>query len=84
MKLHMLTTEDNPYDPFTRFNDWRRFDEDQGYDTCGLLARITSTSDELSETDQDLALELAIDEIIKENILGIYIKVPQESEVSSP
>ena len=71
----MLTTADNPFDPFTQFDEWLRFDESKGYNTCAYLARIAKTSDELSETDQNLAIQSAIDEIIRMNVLGIYKKV---------
>ena len=71
----MLTTADNPFDPFTQFDDWKRFDETQGYYTCSYLARIAKLSDELSEADEALAIEQAIDEIVRMNILGIYKKV---------
>lgn len=71
----MLTTADNPFDPFTEFDEWLRFDESKGYNTCAYLARIAKTSDELSETDQNLAIQSAIDEIIRMNVLGIYKKV---------
>lgn len=76
----MLTTVDNPYNPFIHYDDWYAFDEAQGYHTCAFLARITKTSEELSETDQDLANELAIEEIVKENVLGLYRKVTLSSE----
>lgn len=78
MAQHMITTIDNPYDPFTRFDEWYEFDESQGYHTSSFLARIIITSDELSEADQDLAREEAIDEIVKENTLGIYKKVSEK------
>ena len=75
---YMLTTLDNPFDPFEEFDEWNSFDESKGYYTNGMLARIVITSDQLSETDQDRAVEMAIDEIIQENVLGIYRKVGQE------
>lgn len=71
----MLTTIDNPFDPFTQFDEWFAFDEAKGYHTCAYLARIAKTSDELSEADEEVAVEAAIDEIVKFNILGIYKKV---------
>lgn len=73
--VHMLTTIDNPYSPETQWDEWFQFDSSHGYHTPGLLARITRSSDELSEVDQDAARELAIDEIIRENVLGILKKV---------
>lgn len=75
---HMLTTIDNPFDPFDRFDDWYRYDEARGYCSSGLIARIALTSDELSPGDQALAIEAAIDEIVSENILGLYKKVSRE------
>lgn len=75
MTVHMLTTKDNPYDPFTQFDEWYAFDEKFGYHTTGYLARVARSSHELSDVDQDLAMESAIDEIVKENINGMYTKV---------
>lgn len=71
----MLTTVDNPYNPFTHFNEWRVYDEASGYFTSSFLARIVRTSDSLSEADQILAIEQAIDEIVEENVLGLYRKI---------
>ena len=34
MEMCMLTTTDNPYDPFTQYEAWYRFDEDNGYHSC--------------------------------------------------
>lgn len=75
MALHMLTTVDNPYDPFTQFDEWDAEDRRLGYFTSSLLARVTITSDDLSEVDQDLDIERAIDEIVKENVSGMHRKV---------
>lgn len=71
----MLTTFDNPFDPFTQFDDWYQWDERSGYHSTSLLARIVQSSDELSDADQQLAYEQAIDEIVKENVLGVHTKV---------
>lgn len=62
-KATMLTTVDNPFDPFTQWDDWRRFDEDKGYYTCEFIARLVDSSPELSESDQELASLTAIYEI---------------------
>lgn len=78
-QLHMLTTIDNPFNPFTDYDRWSAWDEDAGYYTSAFLARIAITSSDLSEADQDVALENAIDEIVRENVLGLYVKVSQPS-----
>lgn len=71
----MLTTKDNPFNPFTHWEEWFAYDYSLGYHTPSYLARVTRTSDELSEADQDAAINDAIDEILQENILGIYTTV---------
>jgi hypothetical protein len=80
MDKHMLTTIDNPYDPTTQFDDWYAFDTASGYHTTAFLARVVRTSDSLSEADESLAIEQGIEEIIKENVLGIYKKVLIKNE----
>lgn len=77
-QMSMLTTTDNPFDPFTQFDEWFAFDESKGYHTSGYLARVVKTSDELSQQDEDIAIELAIDEIVNFNVLGIYKKVTRD------
>lgn len=75
---YMLSTIDNPYNPFDQWDEWDAFDRANGYNTCALLARVAVTSLELSEADQDLALNAAIDEIVQENVSGMHIKVSKE------
>ena len=74
----MLTTVDNPYNPFTQFDDWYAFDMLQGYNTCEYLARICFPSDALSISLNDAEIERAIDEAVKYNVIGIYKKVKRE------
>lgn len=71
----MLTTLDNPYDPFTQWDEWYTWDEAAGYHTTAYLARALVTSDQISDADQEVAVENAIDDIVKENVLGLYKKV---------
>lgn len=77
-----ITTSDNPYNPFTHFDEWKAYDELNDYNTCEYLARITNVSDELSDADYDNEIERSIDEIIKYNPLKIYIKVKPEELVN--
>ena len=70
-----ITTVDNPFDPFTQFDAWYRFDMDKGYNSCGLLARIARTSDAMSDKENEIEIERAIDEIVHYDFENIYKKV---------
>ena len=59
----MLSTVDNPFNPFTQFDNWLAFDESKGYFTCEYLGRIAKTSIELSDSEYAEEVEAAIDEI---------------------
>ena len=74
-----LTTIDNPFDPFEDFNNWFMFDINHNYDCCGRLMRIAKIKDDMIESEQDAEIERAIDEIVANDILGIYKKVTRAS-----
>jgi len=76
---YMLTTVDNPFNPFTRFDEWYEYDMRLGYNTLAFLGRIVRGSPDLSEPDQALAIQNAIDEIVSENVSGMWRKVSRES-----
>lgn len=75
MKVYMLTTKDNPYNPFTNFEEWYRFDRDKGYYCSERLARIATTSNTLSDVENERFKEQAIDFLIENDFLGIYKKL---------
>ncbi len=74
---HMLTTIDNPWNPWTHFDAWNTWDQQAGYHTLAFQARIVRSSEALSDADQDLELKKGIEEIIRENVLGLYKRVPE-------
>lgn len=78
----MLTTIDNPYDPFTQWDEWFDWDQAAGYYTPAYLARVVMTSDQLSDADQEQAIVDAIDEIVSENVTGKYKKVTRKFQTT--
>ena len=74
----MLTTVDNPFNPFTQWDEWLAYDERKKHFTCSYLARIVKSSDELSQADEDLAIQSAIDEIVNDGTNVKYRKVSIE------
>lgn len=71
----MLTTIDNPFDPFDEFDQWYKFDTAKGYNSCAYVARIAKTSDEFPDEFNQAETERAIDEILEQNINGMYVKI---------
>lgn len=71
----MLTTIDNPFDPFDDFDSWFQFDCEKGYNSCAILARIDKSTDDMSYEENMMETERAIDEIILNDFQNIYKKV---------
>lgn len=71
----MLTTVDNPYDPFEEFDLWFMYDIEKGYYSCNYLGRIVNLEDNMSEKEKDEEITRAIDEIVLMNPTGLYKKV---------
>lgn len=82
---YMVTTSDNPYNYYTEFDNWYRWDIRAGYNTLSLLARRTRTSDALSLQLELAAITDAVDEILEENMSGNRIKaVAPDKDVTTP
>ena len=64
-KDYMLTTYDNPFNPFTEFEAWYKEDMILGWDTCGLLARTAVTTNDDSDEIYDEEVYAAMDEIVR-------------------
>jgi hypothetical protein len=75
----MLTTIDNPFDPFEQFASWDLFDQEKGYQSKERLARFVQLTDEMSQQEENEEIERAIDEIIKYDPLNIFKKVTRET-----
>lgn len=81
MDEYMLTTYDNPFNPFTHFEEWRAYDESNGHHTLSFLARVVRSSHDLSVADELLSIQEGIDEIVRMNVSGIYMKVKRDSKI---
>lgn len=75
----MLSTIDNPFNPFEQFDSWFMFDVEKGYYTCSKLARIAQVSEDFTQKEINEEIERAIDEIIKYDFLNLYIKVTRNA-----
>lgn len=60
-----VTTADNPYNPFTHWENWILFDTNAGYNTCGRLANVLFISDSMTDKELYDAVDKGIDDLIK-------------------
>lgn len=71
----LITTVDNPFDPFNDFDNWYRFDVDHGYYTWSKVCRLADYKDSNSEQENDRAFEAAIDRLVEIDFLNLFKKV---------
>ena len=66
-KEYFITTYDNPFNYFTQFDEWLAYDHLKGYFTLEYLGRIIKTAPYLSEDEERLEVDRAIDSMIEWN-----------------
>lgn len=71
----MLTTVDNPYNPFTDWDKWLKYDRDNGYYTNEYLARVAYTDETLSEEENETILLQAMRDIADFNPTNLWVVV---------
>ena len=79
-----LTTFDNPYSPYEKFEEWYRYDVDHGYNSSGLLMRLTETSSQFTDNENAYEIEKAIDRIVAADPQNIYKKLKIEVKDEDP
>lgn len=70
-KITYITTVDNPWNPFTNWDEWYRYDIGQGYNTCQRLDRLAPTSDVLPDSINQETIMEAMTQMVKD---GAYDK----------
>lgn len=78
MRQTMITTSDNPFDPFDDFVNWFKFDHSKQYFTSELLARVVVGTNELSASDEHRMIEEGIDTLMRINPWGNFVKLIRE------
>lgn len=70
-KITYVTTVDNPWNPFTNWDEWYRYDLGKGYFTCQRLARLAPVSEVLPDNVNYETIMEAMNELVK---LGAFDK----------
>lgn len=73
----LLTTIDNPYNPFTQYSDWYAYDSNF-YNSCAVLGAKANTANGLTDEMNDYEIEKAMNKIIKDQLFGVHILVDKK------
>ena len=82
-KGYMLTTLDNPFDPFDDFTSWFMFDCEKGHNTSSRLARIAKIDSEMTQKEVDDEMDRAMDLIVKYDFEDKYIKIQEKQTATA-
>lgn len=75
----LISTKDNPFDPFEQFDDWYRFDKEKGYDSNERVTRLAHFEENMTEPEVDQEYERAIDRLIEIDPFDLFIKVRRKA-----
>lgn len=95
-RRYMLTTIDNPYNPYTQFDMWYGFDNSIrvvkgsrvptpiSTNCCGKLADEAITSYDMTDEEYTYEVMRAVDQIIEDDDLNLYARAyePESSHES--
>ena len=81
----LITTVDNPWNPFTDWDNWLSFDIQKGYNTCERLASLAITSDSLSDEENKESIERSMKVMMQTGAISkdgniIEYKIVQKSQ----
>ena len=74
----MLTTFDNPFNPFVDFSSWYMYDCEAQHNTCSRLARLADINSEMTDKELDEAKENAMNFIVRHDLEGIFFVGTEE------
>lgn len=75
----MLSTADNPFDPFKNFDEWYAWDHLHGYDSPSLLARMCPNTNALTPNETREIINETIKRIVSNESFPNFICVKKES-----
>lgn len=76
----MLTTFDNPYDPFEQFTLWHMFDKEKGYNTCERMMRLANITEDMSQIEIDEEVDRAMDRLIELDFTNTFKKITKTTQ----
>ena len=77
-KQFMLTTFDNPFNPFVDFSSWYMFDCEKGHNTSSRLARIINIDSEMTQKEIEEERNRAMNLIVEYDLEDTFFKGTEE------
>lgn len=71
----MVTTMDNPWNPFTHYHEWLSYDMEKGYNTGEWIHILTRTSNDLLPEEVDEQIDAGIARLLEIDPYGIHVKL---------
>lgn len=84
MRKYMLTTTNNPWNPYTQFDEWFAFDLNFGHNCLAQMMRRIEIPDNLTEEEQDFILDETCRDIAKDNFFGDFRLINKDGDFVSP
>lgn len=75
MAKFMLSTFDNPFDPFEDFTSWFKFDLEKDHQTSSRIARLAQIDPEMTQKEIDDEQTRVMEFIYDHDVEGKFIKV---------
>lgn len=75
MNDYMITTLDNPFNPYEEWDEWWQYDHQYGHCSWELVDRLANTSDELPDSINEREVDKAIQLILDTDFECKYVKV---------
>ena len=76
----MITTFDNPYNPFDEFNLWLMFDKEKGYNSCERMMRLANITEDMTQIEIDAECDRAMDRLIELDFTNTFTRFFRDSD----
>lgn len=78
MADYMVTTIDNPWNPFTHYREWLSYDMQNGYFTDQWMYALTKTSNDLRDEEIQEQIDAGVTRLLELDPYGLHVKVYED------
>ena len=78
MADYMVTTIDNPWNPFVHYHEWLSYDMQHGYFTDQWMYVLTKTSNDLRPEEIEEQIDAGVTRLLEIDPYGLHVKVYED------